>query len=812
MSTDGALSRTRLLPTLLGLVFLVMGLAMLAGGVELLQLGGSPYYLIAGVCIAITGVLLIMGRRAAIGLYALVLFASTVWSLWEVGLDWWQLVPRLALWFALGIVLLLPWLRRPLLLRGQSSAIGTRALSLAVIFAGLTALASQFTNPGEIKGQLDRETAGTTSAAPAMPDGDWQSYGRTAFGDRYSPLAQITPENAGKLVPAWTYRTGDIPGPNDPGETTAENTPLKVNGMLYVCTPHSQVIALDPDTGKELWRFDPKISTQKAANFKGWAHMTCRGVAYHDDAAYAAVPATATAVPAQSPTAPAVTGTSANSCPRRLFLPTADTRLIALNADTGKLCEGFGDKGSIDLGTNIGTFEPGGYYSTSPPAVTQNLVVIGGHVSDNVSTDEPSGVIRAFDVHTGRLVWNWDSGNPDDTTPIAPGKTYTRNSPNMWSMFAVDEKLGMLYLPMGNQMPDQWGGNRTPESEKYSAGLTALDINSGHVRWTFQFTHHDLWDMDVGGQPTLMDIKTASGMKQSVLASTKQGSIYVLDRTNGKPVVPINEIQVPQGAVAGDHTSPTQPKSDLNFMPPPLKERDMWGVTPFDQMLCRIDFKSLRYDGPFTPPSLQGSIVYPGNFGVFDWGGISVDPVRQIAFVNPDYMAFKSRLVPAADVAGGPGRKSETQGVQPNKGAPYGVILEAMLSPLGLPCQAPAWGYVAAVDLTNHTTIWKHKNGTVRDSSPIPMPLTMGVPSLGGTFITKGGVAFLSATLDQYLRAYDVRNGKQLWEGRLPAGGQTTPMTYTGKNGKQYVLVMAGGHGSLGTKQGDYILAFKLPD
>ncbi|MEA9978189.1 MULTISPECIES: glucose/quinate/shikimate family membrane-bound PQQ-dependent dehydrogenase [unclassified Pseudomonas] len=808
MSTDGALSRNRLLPTLLGLVFLLMGLAMLAGGIKLTQLGGSLYYLIAGIGIAITGVLLMMGRRSALGLYALVLFASTLWSLWEVGLDWWQLVPRLALWFAMGVVLLLPWFRRPLLERGQQpSATGTRALSLAVILAGLAALASQFTNPGEIKGQLDRETAGTTSAAPAMPDGDWQSYGRTAFGDRYSPLAQITPENASKLVPAWTDRTGDIPGPNDPGETTAENTPLKVNGMLYVCTPHSMVIALDPDTGKELWRFDPKISTQKAANFKGWAHMTCRGVAYHDDAAYT----TATA-PAQSPKAAAAVAATISSCPRRLFLPTADTRLIALNADTGKLCEDFGDKGSIDLGANIGTFAPGGYYSTSPPAVTQNLVVIGGHVTDNVSTDEPSGVIRAFDVHTGRLVWNWDSGNPNDTTPIAPGKTYTRNSPNMWSMFAVDEKLGMLYLPMGNQMPDQWGGNRTPESEIFSAGLTALDIKTGHVRWTFQFTHHDLWDMDVGGQPTLMDIKTAGGMKQAVLASTKQGSIYVLDRTSGQPVVPINEIPVPQGAVASDHTSPTQPKSDLNFMPPPLKERDMWGVTPFDQMLCRIDFKSMRYDGPFTPPSLQGSIVYPGNFGVFDWGGISVDPVRQIAFVNPDYMAFTSRLVPAADIAGGPGRKSETEGVQPNTGAPYGVILQAMLSPLGLPCQAPAWGYVAAVDLTNHTTIWKHKNGTVRDSSPIPIPLTLGVPSLGGTFITKSGVAFLSATLDQYLRAYDVRNGKQLWEGRLPAGGQTTPMTYTGKDGKQYVLVMAGGHGSLGTKQGDYILAFKLPN
>ncbi|QDG58899.1 glucose/quinate/shikimate family membrane-bound PQQ-dependent dehydrogenase [Pseudomonas sp. NIBRBAC000502773] len=805
MSTDGASRPSRLLPRLLGVLLLIMGLALLAGGVKLSLLGGSLYYLLAGIGITLTGLLLLATRRAALGLYALVLFASTVWALWEVGLDWWQLVPRLALLFALGIVMLLPWFRRPLL-RGQPAPLGTGALSVAVVLAGATALASQFTNPGEMvkTGQLDRDAVpGMASAAPSQADGDWNSYGRSAYGDRYSPLAQITPENAHKLVPAWTYRTGDIPGPNDPGETTAENTPLKVNGMLYVCTPHSQVIALDPDTGKEIWRFDPKISSQGAENFKGWAHMTCRGVSYHDDAAYASE---------QSPTGSASPAAAPNACPKRIFVPTADTRLIALNADTGKMCEDFGDKGQVDLRANIGSFAPGGYYSTSPPAVTKNLVVIGGHVTDNVSTDEPSGVIRAFDVHTGKLVWNWDSGNPDDTTPLAEGKTYTRNSPNMWSMFAVDEKLGMLYLPMGNQMPDQYGGDRTDDSEKYAAGLTALDIDSGHVKWTFQFTHHDLWDMDVGGQPSLIDIKTEAGVKQAVMASTKQGSIYVLDRATGQPVVPIHEVAVPQGAVAGDRTSPTQPKSELNFMPPPLKERDMWGVTPFDQMLCRIDFKSMRYDGPFTPPSLQGSIVYPGNFGVFDWGGISVDPVRQIAFVNPSYMAFKSKLIPAANIAKQGPRVSETQGVQPNKGAPYGVILEALLSPLGLPCQAPAWGYVAAVDLTTHQTIWMHKNGTVRDSSPVPVPLTMGVPSLGGTFTTAGGVSFLSGTLDQYLRAYDVKNGKQLWEGRLPAGAQTTPMTYTGKDGKQYVLVMAGGHGSLGTKQGDYVMAFKLPD
>ncbi|NJJ55509.1 MULTISPECIES: glucose/quinate/shikimate family membrane-bound PQQ-dependent dehydrogenase [unclassified Pseudomonas] len=805
MSTDGASSPSRLLPRLLGVLLLIMGLALLAGGIKLSLLGGSLYYLLAGIGITLTGLLLLATRRAALGLYALVLFASTVWALWEVGLDWWQLVPRLALLFALGIVMLLPWFRRPLL-RGQPAPLGTGALSVAVVLAGATALASQFTTPGEMvkTGQLDRDAVpGMASAAPSQADGDWNSYGRSAYGDRYSPLAQITPENAHKLVPAWTYRTGDIPGPNDPGETTAENTPLKVNGMLYVCTPHSQVIALDPDTGKEIWRFDPKISSQGAENFKGWAHMTCRGVSYHDDAAYASE---------QSPTGSASPAAAPNACPKRIFVPTADTRLIALNADTGKMCEDFGDKGQVDLRANIGSFAPGGYYSTSPPAVTKNLVVIGGHVTDNVSTDEPSGVIRAFDVHTGKLVWNWDSGNPDDTTPLAEGKTYTRNSPNMWSMFAVDEKLGMLYLPMGNQMPDQYGGDRTDDSEKYAAGLTALDIDSGHVKWTFQFTHHDLWDMDVGGQPSLIDIKTEAGVKQAVMASTKQGSIYVLDRATGQPVVPIHEVAVPQGAVAGDRTSPTQPKSELNFMPPPLKERDMWGVTPFDQMLCRIDFKSMRYDGAFTPPSLQGSIVYPGNFGVFDWGGISVDPVRQIAFVNPSYMAFKSKLIPAADIAKQGPRVSETEGVQPNKGAPYGVILEALLSPLGLPCQAPAWGYVAAVDLTTHQTIWMHKNGTVRDSSPVPVPLTMGVPSLGGTFTTAGGVSFLSGTLDQYLRAYDVKNGKQLWEGRLPAGAQTTPMTYTGKDGKQYVLVVAGGHGSLGTKQGDYVMAFKLPD
>ncbi|BAV77052.1 quinoprotein [Pseudomonas chlororaphis subsp. aurantiaca] len=806
MSTDGASSPSRLLPSLLGILLLLMGLAMLAGGIKLSMLGGSLYYLLAGIGLIVSGVLLLAGRSSALLVYGVVLFASSVWALWEVGLDWWQLVPRLSLFFALGVVLLLPWFRRPLLRNGPAP-LGTAVLGVAVVLAGGAAINSQFTNPGEISGELGRESADTTSAAPTMPEGDWQAYGRTEFGDRYSPLTQITPANIGKLQEAWRIRTGDMPTAKDPVEITNQNTPLKVNGMLYACTAHSQVLALDPDTGKEIWRFDPKIQGPNGDDFRGWAHMTCRGVSYYDEANFNKSDAIST------PASLSAAGQAiAASCPRRLFLPTADARLIAINADTGKVCEDFGNKGAVDLKAGIGPFTPGGYYSTSPAAITRNLVIIGGHVTDNESTNEPSGVIRAFDVHDGHLVWNWDAGNPDVTTPLPEGQTYTRNSPNMWSLASVDEKLGLVYLPLGNQMPDQWGGNRTAGAEKFSAGTVALDIDTGKLRWNYQFTHHDLWDMDVGSQPTLVDMKTADGIKPALIQPTKQGSLYVLDRRDGTPIVPIQEVPVPAGAVEGDHTAPTQARSDLNLLPPPLEEKGMWGATPFDQMLCRIQFKELRYEGQYTPPSIQGSLVYPGNVGVFNWGSVSIDPVRHLLFTSPNYMAFVSKLVPRAEVAAGSKRESETSGVQPNTGAPYAVIMHPFMSPFGVPCQAPAWGYVAGIDLTTNKVVWKHKNGTSRDSSPVPIGLPIGVPSMGGSMVTAGGVGFLSGTLDQYIRGYDVNNGKELWKSRLPAGGQATPMSYTGKDGKQYVLVVVGGHGSLGTKMGDYIIAYKLSE
>ncbi|MGO2006960.1 glucose/quinate/shikimate family membrane-bound PQQ-dependent dehydrogenase [Vreelandella alkaliphila] len=811
---------------LLGLLLAVAGVALTIGGTKLLSLGGSAYYLIAGVSIFVVGLLLAMRKGAALWLYAAVLFATLLWALWEVGLDWWQLVPRVAIVCLIGIILLLPWWRKPLHSRG-----GSLALVASIVAAIIVAIASQFTYPGTVAGTM--ESANNKEVNPAQAAGDdWPAYGGTNAGTHYSSLSQITPENIGELEEVWRIQTGDQPGPNAPPEITNQNTPLKVNDSLYICTSHSRAMALSPETGKTLWAFDPNISTMGADDFSGWAHMTCRGLAYYDAANYSSsaedssvdkptlyadgsqfeLDLSFSLTSEEDSTSELLSATDV-MCPRRLYLPTADARLIALNADTGERCESFGENGEIDLTNNIGEFSPGGYYSTSPATVTEDLVILGGHVTDNSSTDEPSGVIRAFDVHTGELVWNWDSGNPEDTTPLEEGEIYTRNSPNVWAPISVDEQLGLVYLPMGNATPDQYGANRSENDETYSAGLVALNLNNGQVAWVYQFVHHDLWDMDTPAQPVLIDLATADGTQPAVIQPTKQGSLYVLNRETGEPIVPIEEVPAPQGAIEDDWTAETQPRSALNLLPPPLTERDMWGASPFDQMMCRIQFRSLRYEGQYTPPSLEGSIIYPGNVGVMNWGGVAVDPERQALFTGAKYLAFVSKLIPRDEVEDGQGSASE-QGLQPNTGAPYAVELGPLLSVLDLPCQAPSWGDVAGIDLQSSEVVWKHPNGTTRDSMPFDLPvgLNVGVPALGGPLTTAGGVSFLSGTLDQYLRGYDITTGEELYKARLPAGGQATPMTYTGADGRQYVVVTAGGHGTFGTKMGDYVIGYALPE
>jgi quinoprotein glucose dehydrogenase len=766
-------------------IFAIFGLILAAGGAYLVALGGSIYYLLAGIGMLLTALLLFMRRPAALLVYGLVVLLSLAWAVWEVGFDWWQLGPRGGVIVLLGIWLSLPFIRRQLV-RGNNDGASAAAWPVAVpvLVAVIIAGYAMFQTPHDQAGKLPAAPANVASAS-TVPDGEWHQYGRTPLGQRYSPLDQIKPENVASLQETWRYQTGDVKLPADVGETTYQVTPLKVGNRLFLCTPHNWAIALDATTGKEVWKFDSNSGMNPDRQ-----HQTCRGVTYYKS--------------------PAVT---AGPCAERVYLPTSDARLIALDAATGNVCESFADKGVLRLETGMEHNPAGYYYSTSPPVIADGKIIIGGAVNDNFSTTEQSGVIRAFDVETGALVWNWDSGNPTKTEPIGPGEHYVTNSPNSWSVFSVDEALGLVYIPLGNQVPDQIGIGRSESVEKYSSSIVALELATGKDRWVRQTVHHDLWDMDVPAQPSLLDITKADGSTVPALVGpTKQGDIYVLDRRTGEPIIPVKEVPAPTGAIEGDFTAPTQPVSDLTYMPPPLTEKNMWGITMFDQMACRIDFLKLKYEGRYTPPSLQGTLVYPGNFGVFNWGAVAVDPERQIMFGMPTYLAFTSRLVPRDQVpAKGQDEKASEQGLNRNDGAPYAVYMGPFLGPLGIPCQAPPWGYVSAADLRTGKIAYKHVNGTVEDMTPLPLPFKVGVPGIGGPIITKGGVAFLGAAVDNYIRAYDVETGKELWRGRLPAGGQSTPMTYLDDNGRQVLLMVAGGHGSIGTKPGDYVIAYTLP-
>ncbi|QND45568.1 glucose/quinate/shikimate family membrane-bound PQQ-dependent dehydrogenase (plasmid) [Rhizobium lusitanum] len=769
-------------------VLAIIGLALGGGGLWLVMLGGSFFYLFAGLAFFVTAILLFLRKAAALWLYAIFVLAALGWAIWEVGFDWWQLGPRGGLVILIGLWLLTPWIRRPLGFRSLDSvqyASSPWPLALPLLAAIIVAGYSMTTDPHDLSGDLPNTVAASAPMGGDVPNGEWHQYGRTPYGQRYSPLDQINVQNVANLQEVWRYQTGDVKRPDDIGETTYQVTPLKVGDTLYLCTPHNLAIALDAVSGKEKWRFDSKPGMNPDRQ-----HQTCRGVTYyHDQAAVAGAP-----------------------CADRVYLPTSDARLIALDAADGKVCTSFADQGVLHLETGMKYNPAGYYYSTSPPVAVAGKIIVGGAVNDNYSTQEQSGVIRAFDINTGALLWNWDSGNPDQTTPLPAGQTYTTNSPNSWSVSSVDEALGLIYIPLGNQVPDQLGMGRSANVERFSSSVVALDINTGQLKWVQQFVHHDLWDMDVPAQPVLFDMTKADGsVAPALVASTKQGDIYVLDRRTGEPLIPFKEIPAPGGTIPEDHASPTQPISDLTFSPPPLQEKDMWGVSLFDQLACRIAFHRYKYEGRYTPPSLEGSIIYPGNFGTFNWGSVAVDPERQIMFGMPTYLAFTSKLVPRADIPPrGQDDKGSEQGLNRNDGAPYGVFMGPFLGPLGIPCQAPPWGYVAGADLKTGKIAYKHKNGTVHDMTPLPLPFKVGVPGIGGPIVTKGGVAFLGAAVDNYLRAYDVTSGRQLWEARLPAGGQSTPMTYTAGD-KQYVLMVAGGHGSVGTKPGDYVIAYRLP-
>lgn len=629
--------------------------------------------------------------------------------------------------------------------------------------------------------------AGAGASEPASTD--WAHFGGDAGGMRHSGAAEITPENVRDLVPVWTYRTGHAQAPESAFERSKfEVTPILVEDKLVLCTPFNTIIALDPATGAELWRHDPEVNMeQRPAN-----GYICRGVAYwRDDSAPAG-----------------------QHCAARIFTGTNDHRLVAVDLVDGKRCEDFGTGGEVVIDPEAALEWPGEYQITSAPVVARDTVVVGSAISDNMTVQAPRGTVRAFDARTGAPRWAFDPIPRESAAAerlgwhgaAVPGEGHA----NVWAPMSVDEGRGLVFLPTSSPSPDFYGGLR-PGDNRHSDSVVALDAASGELRWAFQTVHHDVWDYDIAAQPLLATVNIDGAPRDVVIQPTKMGLLFTLDRDTGVPVVPVEERPVPQGGVAGEVLSPTQP---FPLWPRPLSDstitaEEAWGFTPYDRGACAKQIRSARNEGLYTPPSLEGSIEFPFTAGGINWGGAALDPATGRLFVNTSSMLHRITLVPRAET------DEEWHGLPfgeqaPMRGAPYAMQRVTIMSPFGLPCNPPPWGLLHAVDMTSGEVLWESVLGTTEGLAPLGFAMHTGTPTAGGPLFTAGGLVFISATMDNYLRAFDADDGAELWRARLPAGGQANPMSYV-HGGRQYVVIAAGGHKELGTRKGDHVIAYALP-
>jgi len=769
-----------------GAVLGVIGLILLVRGATLMALGGSWYYGIAGALLLTSGVLLHMRRLAAAWVYALVFVGTVLWALWEVGLSFWPLVPRLAPVLVLAFIFALCF---PLL-RGRQTRRASYAVAGVLLLGIVVGAAFMFQPHGVVRQPLANLTL---AAAPVDDNDNWQYYGRSPRGTRFAPDQRINRDNVADLQVAWTFRTGEITD----ARSAFQNTPIQIGDTLYICTPLNKVFALDAETGEERWRFDPQTTGPKIYN-------RCRGVAYYEPAARYATEAS-----------------DDGTCAQRVVLTTIDARLMQLDARTGQPCTSFGNNGTVNLTMDMGEVKPGFYYQTSMPTIIRNRILIGGWVWDGREVGEPSGVVRTFDADTGALVWAWDLGNPD-VTGAPPPEGYSRGTPNMWSTPAFDDALGLVYLPLGNGTPDFWGAHRSQATNDYASSVVALDIETGRERWKFQTVHIDTWDYDIGTQPALYDLPDGKGGTiPALIQATKIGQIFVLDRRDGTPVFPVEEKSTPRGHQPGNTFADTQPFSVgmPAFGGNTLTEADMWGATFFDQLECRIAFKRMNYRGIYTPIVTDiPTIIYPGYLGGMNWGSVAVDETRGLLIVNdiripqlalhmPQGTTLTREALAQLGIANG--------GSHVQAGTPYSTFLGIFYSGLGIPCHAPPWGVIAAIDLRTGALVWQRPAGSIEDEVlmgvRVKAPMPVGLPTLGGPLATASGLVFHAGTRDYYLRAYDVETGDELWKGRLPVGGQATPMTYTlPASGRQFVVIAAGGV-RYSPDSGDYVIAYALP-
>src|SRR5262245_13823552 len=613
---------------------------------------------------------------------------------------------------------------------------------------------------------------------PLLAD-EWSANGHDAGGTKHSSLTQINLQNVTRIQVAWTYRTGDLYQPKDKGRPSSQQTtPLFVDNTLFVTSAFGRVIALEPETGKPRWSFDPKTDISA-----GWGDFANRGVATWLD----------------------LKRKAGDPCRRRIFVAPIDARLFAIDAATGTVCNDFGEQGVIDLrqGLRRPPRSKDEYQTTSPPAILDELVIIGSSVADNARTLMPSGEVRAFDARTGKLQWTWHSLPAD----IESG------AGNAWSLLSVDEARHLVFVPTGSASPDYYGGKRLGDN-RFANSVTALDGKTGKVVWSFQTVHHDLWDYDVASQPLLFTLPRDGRGIPAVAIGSKTGHLFLVDRYTGKTLFPVEERQVPASTADGEKASLTQP---FPVLPPPLvpqqlREQDVWGLNEEDLKWCRERIRTLRSEGIFTPPSVGGSLIVPGNIGGMAWGGASWDPKKGYLIVPTNRLAAVVQLIPRESFAAEVQRKDRLgDEFAPQQGTPYGMARQFLLSPNRCPCNPPPWGALSAIDTSTGKIVWEVPLGMLPWLEGNKDAAKWGSINLGGPITTASGLVFIGATLDPYLRAFETATGKELWKGRLPASARSTPMTYQSQKGKQFVVISANGH-NLVSGPHDEIVAFALPD
>lgn len=726
----------------------LLGAAMAWQGIGLAQLGGTFYFAVTGILMLVSAVLLWRGKPAGFHLFGLVLLITLAWAVYETGIRFWVTGSRIWIIGLLAIWLCTPMIRRrlwpensPGLWRMPTVIVG--ALASVGVLTAMTA--ELLRNPVD---GVPNQTFGESRHAA-----EWTEYGASRAGTRYSPHALINRDNVTALERIWEADTGRT------GRFSA--TPIQVGDGLYLCTAQNVVIALDAETGAERWRFDPQNNTPP------WGIIgNCRGVTYYR-------------VPDVPP---------GEQCAERIFTATTDARMFALDRMTGEPCADFGTSGSISLLAGMGEVKPLYYFVTSPPVVASGALAVGGWVMDNQEVEEPSGVVRGYDPRTGNLLWAWDMGREGQTMLPPEGGYYTRGTPNVWSLMSADDELGLLYVPTGNATPDYFGAHRTAPMEKYASSVVAIDAKTGLARWHFQTTHHDIWDYDVPSQPTLVDLTLEGQRRKAVIVPTKRGEIFLLDRETGEPLTEVTERPVPATDLPEERASPTQPFSTgmPSFAHARIREQDMFGISPFDQMACRKALLQLRYEGPMTPPSARGTLLYPGPAGGMNWGSVAVDENRQLLVVNTSHLPFVVHMIPREeDTTSSEDGFSRGYGIGgPQRGTAYAARVQLFASPIGLPCLQPPYGEIAVVDLTSQRIVWRQPLGFWK----------LGFPYAAGSIVTAGGLVFMGGVLDGRIRAFDELTGKILWQDALTAGSDATPMTYVSpKSGRQMLIVTVPG-------------------